>query len=146
MGENKRFQRQIQSRSLKSKELKICYQRQFNILKKPVQCTEFFPQGLFPTKLSVAITSFAHPKRVTCKSRPTFSFFFIIYIYLFFVLLGLHCCASFSLVVAAAAALQLRCTGFSLWRLLLWSTAVGHAGLSRCGFWALEHRLNGCGP
>ena len=45
------------------------------------------------------------------------------------------------------------CTGFLwLWLLLLQSTALGHVGfssaahgLSGCGSWALEHRLNSCG-
>ena len=45
--------------------------------------------------------------------------------------LGLHCSVHWlSPVAASGAAFQLRCTGFSLWWLLL-------CGLSSCGTWAL---------
>ena len=30
--------------------------------------------------------------------------------------------------------------------LLLWSGALGHMGFGSCSSWALEHRLNSCGP
>ena len=64
-------------------------------------------------------------------------------------MLGLHCCAGFSLVAVSGG-----CSlGFSLrWLLLLRSRArglrasvVAAQGLSSCGFRALEHRLSSCG-
>ena len=41
------------------------------------------------------------------------------FIYVFLAVLGLRCCADFSLVVEGGAVLYLRYTGFSLWWLLL---------------------------
>ena len=60
--------------------------------------------------------------------------------------LGLHCCAGFSLVAAlrllivvASPVAEHRLQGLRA------SVAAAH-GLSSYGFWALEHRLNSCGP
>ena len=39
------------------------------------------------------------------------------------VVLGLPCCMGFLLVVGSGVYPLLQCTGFSLWRLLLWSTS-----------------------
>ena len=50
--------------------------------------------------------------------------------------LGLHCCAGFS-VVAGSWGATLSCSARA-------SHAAEH-GLSSCGSWALAHRLNGCG-
>ena len=51
-----------------------------------------------------------------------------------------------SLVAASGGYSSLRCTGFSLWWLLLLrSTDSRRAGFSSCGSWALEHRLSSCG-
>ena len=48
-----------------------------------------------------------------------------------------------SLVVASGGYSSLRCTGFSLWwLLLLWSTGSRFTGFSSCGSWALERRLS----
>ena len=50
-----------------------------------------------------------------------------------------------SLVGGAEATLQLWCSGFSLWwLLLLQSEALGRMGFSSCGSQTLEHRLNSC--
>ena len=48
--------------------------------------------------------------------------------------------------VAARVCLWLQSTGFSLqWLLLLQSVGSRASGLSSCGSWTLEHRLNRCG-
>ena len=79
---------------------------------------------------------------------------FIYFIYSFLAVLGLHCCAwVFPSCCGERGYSSLRCTGFSLWwLLLLWSMGSGHAvfrviarGLSSCGSWALERRLSSCG-
>ena len=72
---------------------------------------------------------------------------FIYFIYFIFGCVGsslLH--VGFALVAASGGYSSMRCTGFSLWwLLLLWSTGSRHAGFSSCGSWALEHRLSSCG-
>ena len=68
---------------------------------------------------------------------------------LFFAVLGLHCCTSFSLVTARGSYSLLQHAGFSLqWLLLLmlWASVVVGCGLSSCGSWALEHRPSIWGP
>ena len=66
-----------------------------------------------------------------------------------------------SLVAASGGYSSLTCTGFSSWWLLLlrstgsrhvgfsscgtWASVIVARGLSRCGLWALEHRLSSCG-
>ena len=63
-----------------------------------------------------------------------FLFYFLVYSFL--AVPGVCCCMSFSLAVVS--------TGFSLrWRLPLWSTGSGLAGLS-FGSQALEQRLSSC--
>ena len=58
-------------------------------------------------------------------------------------MLGLPCCAGFSLVVASRgyslAAVRRHCRGFCC---QAW--ALGHLDFSSWGSWALEHRLNSC--
>ena len=63
--------------------------------------------------------------------------------------LGLHsCCAFLSLVAVSWELLSScgvwasHCHDFSSFRAL----ALGHMGLISCSSWALEHRLNSCGP
>ena len=71
--------------------------------------------------------------------------FFLIYLFfsLFLAALGLCCCTwAFS---SCEGYSSLRCAGFLLWWLLLWSTGSRRAGFSSCGSWALEHRLSSCG-
>ena len=73
---------------------------------------------------------------------------------LFLAVLDLHCCTGFSLVAGSegySLAVVLRIlivVAFLVAEHRLWSTqasvVVGH-GLSNCGSWALEHRLNSCG-
>ena len=50
-----------------------------------------------------------------------------------------------SLVEASGGYSSLRCVGFSLQWLLLWSTGSRHAGFSSCGSQALENRLSSRG-
>ena len=76
----------------------------------------------------------------------TKDFIFLLILYLFSAVLGLHCCMDFSLVAAMGATLWLWRAGFSLWRLLsLQSTVSRRLGFSSCGSRALEHSLSGCG-
>ena len=65
--------------------------------------------------------------------------YIILYIYLFLAVLGLHCCAGFSLVVVSGS--------YSLVtthrRLVMVASLVAgsrFAGLSSCSSWALKHR------
>ena len=68
-------------------------------------------------------------------------------------MLGLHCCAGFSLAAVSGAYSLLQCAtsqfgGFSscrAWALSVGASVVAARGLSSCGFWALEHRLSSCG-
>ena len=83
----------------------------------------------------------------------------IIFIYLILLVLGLCCCAGFSLIAESGGYSLLPCAGFSLWWLLLWSPGSSAHGCqqlqyvgsvvaaqpSRCDFWVLEHSLSGCG-
>ena len=50
-----------------------------------------------------------------------------------------------SLVVVSGGYSSLRCAGFLLRWLLLWSTGSRCTGFSSCGTWALEHGLSSCG-
>ena len=61
------------------------------------------------------------------------------------VVMGLHFCMGFSLVLVRWGYSSLPCTGFSLWWLLLWSMSSRHMGSSSCGSPALGHRLSSCG-
>ena len=69
----------------------------------------------------------------------------------FLALLGLCCCAGFSLVVVSGSFSSMWYAGLSSqWLLLLRSTGsqdsiVTARGLSSCYSWALEHRLSSCG-
>ena len=81
-------------------------------------------------------------------------FFLIYFIYLFFSVLGLCYCMGFSLVVASgshspAMVLRFLFAVASLvakhWLLGTRAPVVETPGLSSCGSWALEHRLNICG-
>ena len=59
------------------------------------------------------------------------SFFFLIFnFWLCWVFVAAH---RLSLVVESGVYSSLRCMGFSLWWLLLWSTGSRHAGFSSCG-------------
>ena len=70
--------------------------------------------------------------------RPIYNHF----IYFFLAMLGLRGSMGFSLVVGRGATVQSQPVGFSLWWLLsLWRTRSTVCGLSSCGFWALECRL-----
>ena len=70
-------------------------------------------------------------------------FIFLIYFWLRWVFITAH---GLSLVVASGSYSSLRCTGFSLWwLLLLQSMGSRHTGFSNCGSRALEHRLSSCG-
>ena len=62
----------------------------------------------------------------------------IIIYYLFLTALDLLC------VWRAGASLSFRCMSFSLLWLLLLQSMGSRVGLSSCGSWALEHRLNSC--
>ena len=61
--------------------------------------------------------------------------------------LGLRCCMqAFSSCGEWQGTLQLRCTGLSLWWLLLFqSTGYRAGGLGSCDLWTLEHKLSSCG-
>ena len=67
-------------------------------------------------------------------------------------MLGLHCCAGFSLVAVSGAYSSLQCAasqfgGFSscrAWALSVQASVAEARGLSSCGFWALERRLSSC--
>ena len=63
-----------------------------------------------------------------------FSFYIILFIYLFLAVLGLYCYTSFSLIVMSMGYTSLQCwgsqcSGFSCFR----SWILGHAGFSHCG-------------
>ena len=83
---------------------------------------------------------------------------FIIFFYLFWAVLGLHCCMCFSLVAASRCYLLTAGWGVLVagWGVLIagWGVLVAGAslvaehglqGFGSCGFWALEHRLSSCG-
>ena len=66
--------------------------------------------------------------------------------YLFLAVLGHHCCTGFSLVVeSGSCSLVLVHELFFAGASYCGALAQGHAGLSSCSSWALEHRLNSCG-
>ena len=92
----------------------------------------------------------------TCFFCALFFSFFLIYLFLciYFWLYWVFVAArGLSLVAASRGYSLLRCSGFSLWwLLLLQSMGSRHAGfsvvargLSSCGSWALERRLSSCG-
>ena len=75
------------------------------------------------------------------------------FIYLFWALLGLHCCVGFSLVVASGGYLcssrASHCSVFCCWG--TWAPGAGASGvvsqeLCSCSPHALENRLKSCGP
>ena len=76
-------------------------------------------------------------------------FFFNFYLFLYFLaMLGLRCCAGFSLVVwdrgySLAVSREQLLLRWGL--LLLEAQALGHSGFSSLGSRALEYRLNTCG-
>ena len=84
-----------------------------------------------------------------------FSFQKIISIYLFMSVLGLRCCAGFSLGAVAGGysldvvpGLLIAVCGFlccGAWVLGIWSSVVVTHRLSSCSSQALEHRSNSCG-
>ena len=59
--------------------------------------------------------------------------YFILFFHLFLAVLGLCCCAVFSLVATSRGASRCR------------AQAPGCAGFSSCASWTLEHRLSSCG-
>ena len=66
-----------------------------------------------------------------------------IYFWLCWVFVAVH---ELSLVAVRGGYSSFRCTGFSLWRLLLLrSMGSRHVGFSSCGSQALECRLSSCG-
>ena len=72
-------------------------------------------------------------------------FTFYVFIFKFLAVLGLHCYASFALVVALVVVCRLLIVVVSL----LWSmgcaSVAAARGLSSCSSRALEHRLSSCG-
>jgi len=75
---------------------------------------------------------------------PSFLKFIILFIYLFWAVLGLHCCMGFSLVAASRGYLLIAGWGVLI---AVASLVAGHGlqGFSSCGSWTLEHRLSSCG-
>ena len=73
---------------------------------------------------------------------------FFLSIYVFLSMLSFCCCAGFSLVVASRGYTLVVVRGLLIVvaSLVAEHGALGHAGFSGCGSWALEHRLNSCGP
>ena len=86
-----------------------------------------------PGTSSVALG--AGGERAALQSRTAFFFFnkFIYYFWLRWVLVAVR---GLSLVAASGGYSSLRCAGFSLQWLLLWSTGSRHTGFSSCGVWA----------
>ena len=98
---------------------------------------------------------------VPCAVGPyclSIFFFFLINLFIYLFIFGcvgsslLH--VGSSLVAASGGYSSLRCTGLSLWWLLLlrstgalgvWASVAVACRLSSCGSWALEHRLSSCG-
>ena len=85
-----------------------------------------------------------HSFAYCCLVIPT-AFFKSNFPYLLLAVLGLHCCAGFSLVTASGGyslvvvpglpvAVASRCRGL----------ALGCADFGSCGCWDLEHRCNSC--
>ena len=67
------------------------------------------------------------------------------FIYLFLTMLSLRCCMGFSVVVVCRL-LTVMASLVAEDRLLgVWASVVGACGLSSCGSWVLELRLNSCG-
>ena len=68
-------------------------------------------------------------------------------IYLFLIMLSLSCYMGFSLVAASRGySLLVVCGRLVMVASLVVDPAVFAAcGLSKCGFWALAHRLSSCG-
>ena len=87
------------------------------------------------------------------SSLNSLSLFFSVFIYLVLTVLGLQCCAGFSLVAASGSS-SLVAVGRCL--IVVASLVAEHRlygaqapvvvvrGLSRCGSWALEHMLSSC--
>ena len=65
-------------------------------------------------------------------------FLFLRITYIFFIALGLQCCAGLSLVVTSGSYSSLWCTSFSLLWLLLGSTGSRRTGFSSCSTWAQQ--------
>ena len=63
------------------------------------------------------------------SSSPPLWLLFNSLINLYLAVLGLHCCAGFSLAAESRATLQLQCAGFSLQWLLLWISGSRARGL-----------------
>ena len=77
------------------------------------------------------------------RTLPFYLFLKFIYFWLHWVFVAER---GLSLVVVSRGYSSLRCSGFSLWRLLLlWSTGSRRVGFSSCGSRALESRLSSCG-
>ena len=73
-------------------------------------------------------------------------FFFFVTFFFFWLHWVFVAVCRLSLVAASRGYSLLRCTGFSLWWLLLLrSTGSRCAGFSSCGSWALERSLSSCG-
>ena len=76
-------------------------------------------------------------------------FFFFFNMYLFWAVLGLHCCIGFFLVAKVGATLGLLIAETSLvaehglWG--AWASAAVACGFSSYHSWGLEHSLNWCG-
>ena len=76
--------------------------------------------------------------QVIVNSKHKFIFFYFWNVYLFLVVLGLHCCTlAFSSYGKQGATLQLWCVGFSLQQLLLLLSKVSRcSNFSHCSKWA----------
>ena len=72
-------------------------------------------------------------------------FFFKINLFIYWLSLVFVAAHGLPLAAASGGHSSLRCMGFSLRWLLLWSTGSRHAGFSSCGSRALERRLSSCG-
>ena len=61
--------------------------------------------------------------------------------------LGLHCCADLSPAVARGGYALITVLGLLIMvaSLVAGAQALGGAGFSSCGSWALEYKLNSCG-
>ena len=83
------------------------------------------------------------------KARIELTFFFKINLFIIFIYVWPRwvfiAACGLSLVAVSGGYSSLRCAGFSLQWLLLWSTGPRRVGFSSCGVQALERRLSSCG-
>ena len=91
------------------------------------------------------IPSMAFSSMGNCHFIPYFITTFLIFLYLFLPVLGLHCWLFSS--CREQGILSRCCTWASHWGGFSYcrAWALGHSGFSSCGSQALEHSLNSCG-